>query len=174
MISRRSGFTLIEVLVVTFIIGILSTAILFNFGRSQENAILARAAAAFESDLRRTQNLAIASLGEVQCGFGLHYVGNKSYLIYAGHLGGAPQCNTSVHNYQAGVDTVYEEIKLIERDVIFKNSFYDIFYEPPNPDIYINENKALGAFQNMEICLESDLTKCRILTIDTAGRINTQ
>lgn len=162
---------MIEVLVAVLIIGIMSTAMLFSFGKGQEGAMLTRAAAAFESEIRRAQNLAIASTGSVQCGFGLHYVDNKNYLIYAGHLGGASRCKDSVHNYQAGIDTIYKEIKIIERNLIFKNSFFDIYFEPPNPDIYINENKSLGVSQLVEICLESDLAKCRSLTIDTAGRI---
>lgn len=169
--TKSAGFTLIEALVVAFIIGVLSTVILINYRTGQNEAILTRAASAFESDLRKTQNLALASTGEVQCGFGLHYLDNKNYLIYAGHLGGAPQCKTSVHNFQTGVDTIYQGIKIIEAGLIFKNSFSDIFYEPPNPDIYINENKSLGTSQLIEICLETDLTKCRSLTVDTAGRI---
>lgn len=165
------GFTLIEVLAVAFIVGIVSTVVLLSFRTGQEDALLNRTAADFESEIRRVQNLAIASTGGAPCGFGLHYVDNRTFLIYAGHLGGAPTCEDSVHNYQAGTDTDYEQVKLAEARAVFKTSFSDIFYEPPDPDIYINDSNDLGLSVSVEICLESNLSKCRVLTLDTAGRI---
>lgn len=173
----NKGFTLIEILAVTFIIGFLSTAILFSFGRGQEGAILTRAAAVFESDIRRAQILALTSqdLGSSPpCGYGLHWLTQRTYSIYAGQLGGAVNCQLSSHNYQAGIDSVFEESKLTETRVVFRTVFSDIFFEPPDPTVYINNNKSTGVSTAVELCLESDLAKCRILTVDTAGRIVTQ
>lgn len=175
--SFNKGFTLIEVLAVTFIIGILSTAVLFSFGRGQEGAILTRAAAAFESDIRRAQILSLTSHdfgGFPPCGYGLHWLTQRTYSVYAGRIGGAANCQLSDHNYQAGTDSVFEESKLIETRVVFRTVFPDIFFEPPDPTVYINNDKSVGVSTAVELCLESDLTKCRILTIDTAGRIATQ
>ncbi len=168
------GFTLVEVLAAFFIIGVLSTVILLNYRTGQEQAFLTRAAAAFETDIRRAQNLAVASIdfgGSIPCGYGIHYVDNRNYLIYAGRLGGATSCSVSNHNFQSGTDSVYQDIKIIEQKLIFKNSFSDIFFEPPDPATYINDSKSAGFSTMVELCLESDLTKCRNLTIDTAGRI---
>lgn len=175
--TKSAGFTLIEVLVSTFIIGVLSTVILLNYRAGQERASLTRAAAAFETDIRRAQNLAVASAdfdGSVPCGYGIHYIDSRTYSIYVGKLGGAVDCRSSNHNYQAGTDLIYRNIAIIEWAVVFKNSFSDIFFEPPDPTTYINNSRAAGISTAVEMCLEADLTKCRTLTVDTAGRIVTQ
>lgn len=171
------GFTLVELVVSIFIVGVLSVAILFNFRIGQSQAFLTRAAAAFETDIRRVQNLAVASSefeGFIPCGYGLHYVDNRTYSLYAGRLGGVGNCQSSNHNFESGIDSVYQNMKVIESRVIFKNSFSDIFFEPPDPATYINNSRSVGASTAVEFCLEEDLTNCRNLIIDTAGRIVTQ
>ena len=171
------GFTLIEALVAVFIIGVLSTVILLNYRTGQDQASLTRSAAAFETEIRRTQNLAVASSeleGSIPCGYGLHYIDSRTYSLYAGRLGGAANCQASNHNFQSGTDSVYQNLKIIEQRAVFKNSFSDIFFEPPDPAAYINDSRAVGASTAVEICLETDLTVCRNLTVDTAGRIVNQ
>lgn len=171
------GFTLIEVLTVIFIISFLSVAVLINYRSSQDQAFLTRAAAAFESEIRRTQNLAVAGTdfsGVTPCGYGLNYKDNKTYGIYVGQLRGAINCQSSNHNYQSGIDLDYQDLKIIESGVVFINSFPDIFFEPPDPAIYINNNKSVGVSTTIQLCLEKDLTICRNLIIDTAGRISIQ
>ncbi|TSC90929.1 MAG: hypothetical protein G01um10142_179 [Parcubacteria group bacterium Gr01-1014_2] len=171
------GFTLFEVLVIIFIISFLSVAILFNYRTSQDQASLTRSAAAFESEIRKAQNLAVAGVdfsGAIPCGYGLLYIDNRTYRIYVGRLNGAVNCQSANHNYQSGTDLIYQELKIIESGVIFGTSFSDVFFEPPDPATYINNNKSVGISQTIQLCLEKDLTKCRNLTIDTAGRIATQ
>lgn len=170
----KNGFTLVEVLAAISIIGILSTVILFNYRTGQNRASLTRAAAALEADLRNSQNLAVASSelgGSIPCGYGLHYIDSRNYSIYGGRLGGAANCQTSNHNFRSGTDSVYQDKKIIEEKIVFKNLFPDIFFEPPDPAIYINDNRAAGVSTTLELCLESDLAVCRNLIIDTAGRI---
>ena len=166
-----------EVLMVTFIVGVLSTVILLNYRTGQTGILLTRAASAFESNIRRAQNLAIASAefgGSVPCGYGIRYVDSRTYAIYAGGLGGAANCQSSNHNFESGTDSVFDTIKIIESTVILKNAFSDIFFEPPDPATYINNSKAAGASTTVELCLESDLAKCRSLIIDFAGKISIQ
>ncbi len=167
---------MIEVLVAVLIIGIMSTAMLFSFGKGQEGAVLTRAAAAIESDIRRTQVLAIAGRdfeSSTPCGYGIHYLSQRTYSIYAGRVGGV-NCQSSDHNYESGTDSVFKSSKIIENKVIFSDVFSDIFFEPPDPTVYINNNKSVGASTAIKLCLETDLTKCLTLTVDTAGRIVTQ
>lgn len=172
----KNGFALVELIVSIFIIGVLGAALLLNYRSGQVEAMLTRAAVAFETDLRKTQNLAITSLefGTIPCGYGLHYIDNRRYSIYAGQRAGVSSCQTSNQNYQSGLDLVYQENQIIELGLIFKTSWPDIFFEPPDPVIYINNLKSVGASVTVQFCLENDLTKCRSLTIDTAGRIVTQ
>ena len=170
----NKGFTLIEVLVTTFIIGIISTVILLNYRTGQEQVLLARAAVAFESDIRKAENLAFASVdvsGSSPCGYGLHYVNNRTYSIYVGRLGGAASCKSSVHNYQAGIDSIFQELKIVEPRAIFRNNFPNIFFEPPDPTIYVNNFHSIIAGTNVEICLEDILTKCQILGVYSSGEI---
>lgn len=171
------GFTLLEVLVIAFIIGFLSVAILFNYRSGQEQASLTRSAVAFESGLRKAQDLAINSAdfgGATPCGYGLNYGDNKTYIIYVGQLGGAANCQLSNHNYQSGIDSIFEDLKIIDPEVVFENSFTDIFFEPPDPTTYINNIKSAGVSVTIRLCLEKDLNICRNLIIDTAGRISIQ
>lgn len=173
--SLSKGFTLVEVLAVGFIVGILSTIILLNYRTGQNQASLTRAAVAFETEIRKAQNLTVGSAefgGVVPCGYGIHYIDNRTFFIYAGVLGGAANCQSSNHNFQSGIDLVYQNIKIIESAVIFTQSgFVDIFFQPPDPATFINDSNAIGITATIGLCLETDLTKCRSLIIDTAGRI---
>ncbi len=174
---NEKGFTLIEILVISFIVGFLSVAILFNYRNGQDQASLSRVAAAFESDIRKTQNLAVNGAdfgGIVPCGYGLYYIDNKTYRIYVGQKVGMQSCQSSNHNYQNGTDSVYQELIIVEPGVIFINSFSDVFFEPPDPATYINNNKSVGVSVTIQLCLEKDLNICRNVTIDTAGRISIQ
>lgn len=164
----KKGFTLVEVLVATFIIGVLSTVILLNYRTGQDQASLTRSAAAFETEIRRAQNLAISSAelsGTQPCGYGIHYVDKRNYSIYAGKLGGAASCQVSNHNFQSGIDSVYQSVKIIEQRAVFKNSFSDIFFEPPDPTTYINNDNSVGISAIIDFCLETDLNKCRTITV---------
>ncbi len=174
---RADGFTLVELVVSIFIVGVLSTAILLNFRIGQSGAFLTRATASLETDIRAAQNLAVASSefeGSIPCGYGLHYLDNRTYRLYAGRMGGAANCQSSDHNFQSGTDPVYQDKKIIEQRVVFRSAFSDIFFEPPDPATYINNSRSAGASTAIELCLEEDLANCRNLIIDTAGRISTQ
>lgn len=171
------GFTLVELVVSIFIVGVLSAAILLNYRIGQSEAFLIRAAAALETDIRRVQNLSVASSefeGSIPCGYGLHYVDNRTYRLYAGRLNGAASCQLSDHNFQSGADPVYQDKKIIEQRVVFRNAFSDIFFEPPDPATYINNSRSIGLSTAIEFCLEENLASCRNLIIDTAGRISIQ
>jgi len=170
----KNGFTLVEVLVAVFIIGVLTMMMLLNYRTGQDQASLTRSAAAFETDVRRTQNLAVASQefgGSIPCGYGIHYLGVRTFALYAGGLGGSANCQASNHNFQSGLDSVYQDMKIIEPGVVFKSAFPDIFFEPPDPTTYINNSRSAGVSITIELCLETDLNTCRNLIIDTAGRI---
>lgn len=170
------GFTLIEVLVVSFLIGFFSTVIVLNFRGSTTNQIvLERAALAVISDIRKSQNLAISVLdfrGQAVCGYGIHYLDPNTYLIYAG---GGVNCGTANRNYQSGLDSSYQRTKLIEDNAEFKGSFSDIFFEPPDPKTYIDNIFSLSG-QPVTISIGfKGLTcpaYCKTISVFPSGKID--
>ncbi|HEY4484318.1 MAG TPA: type II secretion system protein [Candidatus Paceibacterota bacterium] len=144
--KKNAGFTLIEMIIVALLVGVFSTFLLINLrGFSTNAVILERAALGVVSDLRKTQGLSIAGVsfqGASVCGYGIHYVDNETYLIYAG---GEGVCSTSNKNYQIGNDISYQLVKIFEKNVEFKNSFNDVFFLLPDPKTYINNIFSLSA-----------------------------
>lgn len=145
-ISTAAGFTLVEVVFYSALVGVFSTVLLLNLRGAQTNTVvLERASSVVISDFRRVQNLAIAGFtfqGSPVCGYGIHYLGPDSYLIYAG---GESVCLTANRQYQSGVDFDVQTVKVIESNVKFKSSFQDVFFEPPDPKIFFNDFFSLSA-----------------------------
>lgn len=173
---NNKGFTLVELLVIGFIIGVLTITMLADFKRGQEGSKLRRVAAAIESDIRNAQNLSTASSefnGYIPCGYGIYSVDSTTYRIYVGK---ADDCSNTSRNFTSA-DDVYEDIKIKDPDIIFVSTvsgpryFYDIFFEPPNPTVYINNSSNPGNSTTIKLCIEKTPSKCLDLIVDTAGRI---
>ncbi len=147
MSKSDRGFTLVEILVVTAIIATLSVALLFNFGTTARNRTArSQVASVIVSDVRRAQSMALSGTrfsGNVVCGYGIHYIDHITFLLYAGVDEGLPTCQAANHNYQAGIDSIVEIKKLINPNIEFRSSFFDIFFESPDPKTYINNNASL-------------------------------
>ncbi len=145
ILSECRGFTLIEVVVYASLVGIFSVILLINMQGAQTNSsVLERASSAIISDFRRAQLMTISGLtfqGNPVCGYGIHYLGPNSYLIYAG---GEAVCSTANRNYNAS-DFDIQTIKIIEGNVKFKSSFADVFFEPPDPKTFIDNSFSLSA-----------------------------
>lgn len=145
----RRGFSIIEVLVVCAIMATFSVVLILNFKSSPKNRVArSQVADVIISDFRNAQALALAGSrfgGNTVCGFGVHYVNPTSYLIYAGVLnGGATRCIDTDHNYQAGIDLIVENKKIINVNMEMRSPFSDVFFEPPDPKTYINDKSALN------------------------------
>ena len=142
----KTGFTLVEVLVVTAIIATLSVALLFNFGTAARNRTArSQVASVVVSDIRRAQSMALAGArfgGNTVCGYGIHYLSSTSYYIYA-KAAPAGGCSTvPTRNYQAG-DLIVEAKKLINPNMGFRSSFSDVFFESPDPKTFLNNSSIL-------------------------------
>ncbi|TSC74030.1 MAG: hypothetical protein G01um101444_390 [Parcubacteria group bacterium Gr01-1014_44] len=174
--KNSGGFTLVEVLMYAILAGFFSVFLLLNLGGSQTNsAVLERASLAVISDFRRAQNLSIFGStfqGGQVCGYGLHYLTPDSYLIYAG---GEAVCSTANRNYQGGSDFTVQTVKIVESHIQFKSPFDDVFFEPPDPKIFINNffsSSAAPLAISIGFKNQGCPAGCKTITIFPSGKID--
>jgi len=178
---KNNGFSLIELLVVMSIIATFSVALILNFRVSSTNtSARQQAASVIVSDIRRAQTMALAGSrfgGNTICGYGIHYINSSSYLIYAGADEGLPMCSNTNHNYQAGVDFLVETKIIQNINMEIRSSFADIFFEPPDPRVYLNNNSSL-AIPPVTITIQVKgqascaVGTCTDIKIYTSGRLD--
>ncbi len=147
-LSSRAGFTLVEVAVVAAITGVITAFMLLNFQRSRVDLTLTTNE--FVGSLRVAQSRALASARydtgaglKIRCGYGIHYISQTSYVTYVGPDAASVDCSTLNRNYD-GADTIITTRVFIDTRVEFKASFNDIFFEPPDPKTYLNNDSTLG------------------------------
>jgi len=186
---RNKGFTLIEILVVISIIVILSGIVLINYRVSTQHFALQRSAVKLASDIRRAQEMAVASEECQPCGGGIpvggygisiregdenYYVlyadadGNKHYLI--------PGLDPNIEEIYCEEGVKIEDVQLLQPD----NDTGDITinFTPPDPET--NIKGGLGLFDGDEaiitLCLIgtdcSDPKNTKTITVNKAGRID--
>lgn len=146
--NKRSGFTLVEVAVVAAITGFITTFMLLNFQRSRIDLTLTTNEVI--GSLRAAQNRAFASArydtgagSKIRCGYGIHYINPTSYVMYVGPDSASVNCSALNKNYD-GTDTIILTSVFTDSRVEFKSPFNDIFFEPPDPKTYINNDSTLG------------------------------
>ncbi|MDP3954090.1 MAG: prepilin-type N-terminal cleavage/methylation domain-containing protein [bacterium] len=178
--NRDFGFSLIEVLVVTTVIAVVSTVLILNFRPSTTNeASFNRAASLVVADFRKTQSEASSLVlygGQPACGYGIHYVDKSTYIVYAGLTSGGASCASSSRGYQSSIDATVETKKLINDKLEFRSSFKDIFFEPPDPKTYLQNDASPGANPETITIIEKGgnnctQAKCIYIDIYTSGRI---
>lgn len=147
-IPSDKGFTLVEVLVVAAITGFISTFMLLNFQRSRIDLTLSTNEVI--GSLRSAQTRSLASTqydtgtgSKIRCGYGIHYINPASYAMYVGPDAASVDCSTLNKNYD-GADSIIQTNIFTDARVEFKSPFNDIFFEPPDPKTYLNNDSTLG------------------------------
>lgn len=177
--GNSAGFTLVEMAVVAAIIGFLSTSLIINFSRTRidtdQSANLIMAA------VREAQSKAVSSTvyaGYNPCGYGLHYVSPTQFAIYIGQNASLVDCsNIANKNYQAGRDVLLSAQTFNDPKIYFTSSFNDIFFLPPDPKTYLNNNASLN---QAPITIQigpiggSCPTNCRTISVYPSGKIDSQ
>jgi prepilin-type N-terminal cleavage/methylation domain-containing protein len=155
---KELGFTLIEFLVVLFIISLISGAALANYGSSKQRYYVSKATQQFASDLRRAQNMALT--GKIQGmtvpqGYGIHIVSSSQYLLFY---------NTdSQKTYQGS--GVLETIN-IEGGSALAPVNYDIYFTPPEPLTYLQ-----GVNSGLQLFVISSGSYSKTVSINVNGKI---
>ncbi len=174
----NKGFSLVEVIVVAALIGFLSTLLLINFSRTRVN--LTESMNAFGGDIRDAQSRTVSSTkfaGYIPCGYGITYIDSTHYALYAGPNAATTTCSTINRNYSSGQDSIVYTKAIADSRLQFQNSFTDIFFEPPDPKTYINNNASLASSpQNIVITKIGGACPgdCQTIRIHTSGKIEIQ
>ena len=167
--NNSKGFTLVETIVVVAVVSILSVVMLANHQNSQKQQSVQRAAHQLAGDIRRVQNMAMASVeyeGEVPNGYGIYVEkNNPNYILFA---------DNNNQTYQPS-DIKVEEIKFsstVEIDNISPSpsSHVSIFFEPPDPITYINGDSSAGEQTTITLIFPGT-SYIKTVTIKTSGQI---
>lgn len=164
--------------VVAAIIGFLSTALVTSFSRSRVD--LDQSVNLLTSTIRIAQTKAIASAvynGYNPCGYGIHYVDKLRLAIYVGPNASSTTCATMNKNYNSTRDSILLYQSFTNSKIEIKNTFSDIFFLPPDPKTYLNNDSSLS---QAPISIQIGLigtncpTSCKTVYVYPSGQIDTQ
>ncbi len=131
MISRRAGFTLVELLISIAIFVSLTGILLANFRRGDYSEELKLSADLLAVNLREAQTKSISGIsGALVNGYGIYFSNNDTNFRNYKDLGG------TLRQYDSG-----EEINTVslKKNVSFSTSgAMDVFFSIPGVDIYLN------------------------------------
>lgn len=172
---REKGFTLLEALVVIFIIGLMSALILASYQSNKKRYALIQASQKLISDIRKVQNMAMSGTetqgfcsGASLCyGYGIsfNFVSPSSYIIFA------DKNNNQAYDSEGGegLETINLPFPIIIQSV-YPPSPVNVFFMPPDPITYINGDN--GANVSAEIVLKIQGTVLtKTISVSTAGLI---
>ena len=179
---RERGFTLLEVLVVSAILMLTMGFLMYSFSVNRAN--VQNETDLFISNIRRAQSYAVSSKalptdGTLRCGYGIRYIDARTYAIYAGADTATTICSGQNRNYNAGIDVDAETITIKELRVDILAPFSNIFFEPPDPKTYINNNPTVNGtpasvtIRTINADCSVDNSSCRVICIYPSGKIET-
>jgi len=195
--NLSEGITIIEIIVVIFLIALFSSIVVFSLQKIQQSMALSRTTHKLAQNLRKAQDLALsgAGLGEMEiAGYGLYIkrdaeVGtlcNTGILIYA------DSCFAGANNADKNKYTIPYEPSCPDGDYIidcidinsenkgvivkgFNNTvtgdFTSINFTPPNPSIAIENLNSGHSAVEIVLGLESDGSLTKTISVNTAGLI---
>lgn len=158
MKKTLGGFSLIEVLVVIFIISLVSGSILAGYLRSQGSYYALKAAQKLSVDLRRAQNMALSGTLQgaiVPAGYGIHIKSDNGYSLF----------------YNVSQESIFYDDSVILDDLTLDNATLSpvgtsIFFQPPEPETCVN-----GSNTDSQTITITSNGSSKSLTIFAGGRI---
>lgn len=168
----RLGFSMIELLVVMFIISLISAVAIANYRGGQRKYVLTQAVQKLVSDIRKAQNMALSGfdIAGAYYGYGVYLEEGNSYYIIYGDVNG----NST---YQPA-DDVIEEVSLFPQGVEVASvstaaGKMSIFFEPPQPTTYINGDSAPGLSGTISLKVTNS-SLFKTVQITTAGLVEVE
>ena len=167
----NKGFTLIEFLVVIFIIGILSSALFFNWRSGEATFALQNSAYKLAQNIREIQEMAMESKeidcnGDTGSSFGVQFKSSwlTYYLLFV-------DCNDNyVYDVNDKILRTVNFEKGVEISTLSPVDSFSVLFVPPDPITYIND-KTSGIEGVVTIRLSSYPSKQKIITINSSGMI---
>lgn len=192
-----AGVTLVEIIVVIFIISVFSLVLISDFPKTQRQFALSRSAYKLAQDFRRAQDLGLSGVQMADSrgqpilvrGYGVYFdlaYSIKQYAIYA-DVDGDQKYSGGPYSYcDQAVDPV-SDCAIDVVDVSKENPFLHIKqfnnivsnytsanFSPPGPDTKI-ENLYSGSYSlGIVLGLSSDSLAERTVWLNTSGLINVQ
>lgn len=176
--SDNKGFTLVEIAVVAAIIGFMSTAIIVSFSRNRIR--IEESSGLLTSQIRIAQTDAVSSSkynNYNPCGYGIHYIDSTHFALYIGPNATTTNCQAQNRNYTANQDSLLTAQTFQDPRIQFMGSFQDIFFEPPDPKTYLNNNASLNQPpQAITIGVAGTAcpTDCKTIYVYSSGKIDVQ
>lgn len=176
--KSSQGFTLIETLVVIFIISLFSLAGALGYTGHRQKVNLRIAAQQIYSDIKDTQNLALATVrhnGDIPSGgYGLQFatVDSTNYIIFADDDGDKEYdaVGEKIEKRDLPSEIEISKIKISGVSV----SSVEIVFSPPKPVVYINQSAASSSSAiTLRIKGKSCSEGCKNEVVNSAGVVET-
>ena len=169
--KHELGFTLIDILVAAFIMALMSGILLANFSKARIN--MSESSSIIIGAIRKAETKSISSAKYSDyhpCGYGIKYKDNKSLDIYVG----GPVSDTCIDERFNG--SSIETVRLVDPRIEIRAIFDDIFFQPPDPKVYLN---GIANYQSSlriiigKIGSECNSRICQTVCVYGTGRIET-
>lgn len=187
---EEKGATLVEIILVIFMITMFSGILVYNFPRVLKQFALSRVSYKLAQDLRRVEDLGLSGAETIQGakGYGIYVdtTNNTEYILYADRNGTPEKFDATTqfctdNPLDPLKDCILDKINIANENpslyisgfenITMPSFFTSINFKPPNPDISI-DNLAQGS-SKMAIILrvqgENDLE--RKVWVNTSGLI---
>lgn len=167
--SAKHGFTMIELLVIIFVVTILAATVII-YGRVGELQLaLFREHSKLIGVLYQAKAFSVETFASssIPCGYGVHFEVPGTYIIFRDN---ATPCSTSDNRYTpAGTDEVIQTNRFPSAISFSSLPISDILFQPPDPTVIFSP----GAVSDpVRIELSSRSGNSMSLTINKAGQIS--
>ena len=164
---NEKGVTLIELLMVTAIIGILLATIFMGYRGQNKELVLQRVASKMVADMERTREMSMSSQSNdgnySGGGYGIYLRNDwdNQYIIFADM-----DANRAM-SASEDINTIYMEDNILITGLTPSNQL-DIVFVPPSPDVYI---EGIEGTAMIRLTIDTDPSKFKEIVISNTGLI---